>query len=253
MLRVLFVLLIAGVLPGAALAETVVPLAIGGSQVRIAVDDDFVRLSEKLPTAFAMESAAAPKTNRLVEGFVSESDAKRIALGLPRQQALFEVHVIRDMEALDFTEADWRETRPMLAKAMGGVDLKSFVDGGQASANQRMTDTIGHPVAIRFGDVGKPVLYGDDPSSLRFVVLVSASVVANGKTVPFQLENAGAMVRLGNKLVMLYATRRHSEGDDTGLVRAALDGFVSRAIALNPGAVAAATPAVEGPASARSP
>jgi hypothetical protein len=43
----------------------------------------------------------------------------------------------------------------------------------------------------------------------------------------------------------MYANRHHADGDDTSIVRAALDGFVDRAIALNAGTAAApATPAV---------
>lgn len=243
--RALLVCGLACLLPGLAMAETVVPLTVGDSQVRVAVADDFVKLSEKLPTVFEMEAAVQPKSNRLIEGFVSLADAKRLALGEFHQQVLLEVAVMRNTEALDFTDADWAKARPMIAKAMGQVDLKAALAGGQASANQRMSDTMGEKVAVKFGDVGKPVLYGNDPDSIRFVLLVSANVVANGKTIPYQVENAGAVVRLGNKLVLMYANRHHAAGDDTSIVRAALDGFVDRAIALNAGTAAApATPAV---------
>lgn len=246
MLRVLFALLVAALLPNMAEAETVIPLSVGGSQVRCAVGDEFIRLSEKLPTMFAMEAAQAPKSNRLVEGFISESDAKRMTLGLKREGVLFEVQVIRDMEALDFTEADWLQARPMLAKAMGGIDLKSLVNDRQASADQRMSDTMGQKVAVRFGDVGKPVFYGDDPRSLRFVTLVSAAISANGKMMPIQMETAGAIVRLKNKLLFVYANRNHEAGSDTTAVRAALDGFLGRAMILNQDA-SPASPAAENP------
>lgn len=233
MLRAMVVMALACLLPGVAMAETVVPLTVGDSQVRFAVADDFVRLSEKLPTVFAMEGAVQPKTNRLVEGFVSLADAKRIALGEFHEQVLLEVVVMRNTEALDFTEADWAKARPQIATAMGQVDLKAAINDSQASANQRMSDTMGQKVAVQFGQVGKPVFYGNDPASLRFVVLVSADVVSNGKTIPYQVENAGAVVRLGPKLVLVYANRRHTDGDDTSAVRSALDAFVGRAIALN--------------------
>lgn len=225
---------LACVCPGMAWAEQVVPLTIGGTEIRVAVDDDYVRMSQKMPMGFAMESAVAPKANRLVEGFISESDAKLSAMGLARREALYEVHVLRDLEGLDFTQADWDQARPAILKSMGGLDAKALMDQGQPSANQRMSDTLGRPVAVRFGAVGKPVLYGDDPSSVRFVVLVSATVSANGKSVPVELETAGAIVRLGRKLVWIYANRRHTDGDDTTAVRAALDRFAERAIALNP-------------------
>lgn len=234
MLRKL-VFVLACLCPGMAWAEQIVTLTVGGTEIRVAVDDDYVRMSEKLPMGFAMESAVAPKSNRLVEGFITQSDAKLSAMGLARRETLFEVHVLRDLEALEFTQADWLQARPVIAKGMGALDAKTLVDQGQSSANQRMSDTLGQPVAVRFGAVGKPVLYGDDPSSLRFVVLVSATLTVNGKSVPVELETAGAIVRLGNKLVWIYANRRHADGDDTTAVRAALDHFAERAIALNPG------------------
>lgn len=238
--RAKLIVLMTCLLSGTAMAETVVPLSIGDSQERFAVADDFVRLSEKLPTAFAMEAAVQPKTNRLVEGFVSLSDAKRIALGQPREQTLFEVAVMRDTAALDFTEADWAKARPIIAKGLGQLDLKTLADGDQASANQRMSDTIGHPVNLRFGPVGKPVIYGTDSDSIRFVVLVK---IANGKSDPIEFETAGAMTRVGKRLVLMYANRPHVEGGDTYSVRAALDAFVDRALALNQ-EPAASAPAV---------
>ncbi len=228
--RAKLVILMTCLLSGTAMAETVVSLSVGDSQKRFAIADDFVKLSEKLPTAFAMEAAVQPKTNRLVEGFVSLSDAKRIALGQPREQTLFEVAVMRDMEALDFTQADWAKARPIIAKGLGQLDLKTLVDGDQASANQRMSDTIGHPVNLRFGPAGKPVIYGTDPESIRFVVLVK---IANGKSDPIEFETAGAMARVGKRLVLMFANRPHVEGGDTSSVRAALDAFVDRALALN--------------------
>jgi hypothetical protein len=193
MLRATLVLALACLLPGTALAETVVSLMVGGSEVRVAVADDFVRLSEKLPTVFALEAAAQPKTNHLLEGFISLADAKRIALGGVHEQPLLEVATMRNVEALDFSAADWAQARPMIAKAIGQVDLKAAVVGGQASADQRLSDTVGSTVAVHFGQVGQPVFYGNDPDSVRFVLLVSATVVANGATTPYQVENAGAI------------------------------------------------------------
>lgn len=237
---------LACVCPGMAWAEQVVPLTIGGTEIRVAVDDDYLRMSEKLPMGFAMESAVAPKSNRLVEGFISQSDAKLSAMGLARRETLFEVHVLRDMEGLDFTQADWQQARAAIAKSMGALDTKAIVEQGQPSANQRMSETMGRPVAVSFGAVGKPVVYGDDPASVRFVVLMSVTLSANGKSTPVQLETAGAIVRLSNKLVWIYANRRHVEGDDTTAVRAALDHFAERAIALNQAPAVAAEHVVTG-------
>lgn len=45
---------------GPAAAEVIVPLSIGGTEVRVAVEDGYLRTSEKLPTSHAVSAAALP-------------------------------------------------------------------------------------------------------------------------------------------------------------------------------------------------
>lgn len=226
--------------PAAAAAEVVVPLAMGGTQIRVVADDGYLRTSEMLPTVHAVVAAALPPGNRLVEGFVSEADAKRMVLGLPWQDTFLQVQVLRNAEVLDFTEADWEQGRPALAKALGVIDLNALL-GGQADAarDARMSAAAGVAVSSTFGELGKPVLYHSQGPSLRFVMLLPMSVASAGEAHAITLECAGAVARLSNKLVYLFAYRQHVEGNDSTLVRAALDRFADRAIALNPAAAVA--------------
>lgn len=218
---------------GLAAAEIIVPLSIGGTEIRVAADDGYLRTSEKLPAMHAVAAAALSPGNRLVESFVSEADAKRMLLGLPRRDTFLQVQVLRNAEALDFTEADWEQGRPQIAKALGVMDLNAILANQTSASGERMSAAAGMPVSLSFGELGKPMLYGLQGPSLRFVLLLPMSVEVGGQSHQVTLEGAGAVARLSNKLVYLFAYREHAEGSDTTAVRAALDRFVDRAIALN--------------------
>ena len=65
------------------------------------------------------------------------------------------------------------------------------------------------------------------------MMLIPATLEIDGKPEQVTLECAGAIARIAGKLLYLYAYVPHEEGGDTVRVRAALDGFADRAIALN--------------------
>ena len=190
---------------------------------------------------FAVIAAALPPGNRLVEGFVSEADAKRMVLGMPWQDTFLQVQVLRNAEGLEFSAADWEQARPAIATALGVLDFNALL-GGQASVDSdaRMSAAAGMPVSLKFGELGKPSLYASQGPSLRFVMLLPMAMEVAGQPSQVTLESAGAVARLANKLVYVFAYRQHVEGNDTAAVRAALDRFVDRAIVLNAG-----VPAVE--------
>lgn len=219
---------------GMAAAEVVVPLTIGGTDIRFATDDGYVRTSEILPTVHAVVAAGLPPGNRLVEGFVSEADAKRMVLGLPWQDTFVQVQALRNAEALDFSEADWEQGRPAIAEALGVLDFNALLASQTEGSAARMSAASGIPLSATFGEVGKPALYAVEGISLRFLMLLPMTVDVAGKSHQISLESAGAVVLLSGKLAYVFAYRNHVEGNDTSAVRDALDRFVDRAIALNP-------------------
>ena len=227
-------LFLACLLPGMALAETVVPLTVGGTEVRIAVDDGYLRTSEHAPEMHAITAAALPPGNRLIEAFMSPQDAKRFLLQQKAQDIYLQVQVLRKAEAHVFSDAEWREGRPLVAQQLGALDMRAILSAQQDDAGKRMSALSGAKVDVRFGDPGKPVLYGSDQdSALRFVMLTPVTVMVNDKQEQLLLECAGAVVVLNGKLLYLYAYRNHEPGADTTIVRAALDRFVDRALVLN--------------------
>ena len=69
-------------------AEQVVPLTIGGTEVRIAMQDGYLRASEKAPALFATSAAALPPALRLVDAVIAESDLKRMLATLTTQRTV---------------------------------------------------------------------------------------------------------------------------------------------------------------------
>jgi len=226
-------LALGGLASAPAAAETVMPVKVGDARLHVGVDDDQLRISQTLPSLHGSMGASLPPTSRLVEGFISQTDAKRVLLGLPWQGTLLVVQSLRSAEPLVFSAAEWEEGRPQLVKTLRGMDLNAAM-ARMAEADRRGGAKVREKSTVEFGDLGKLQVYDDSGPSVRFVVLLPMTVQVDGEARQVTLEAAGAVARLAGKVVYLYAYRHHAEGNSTQQVRAALDRFADRAIALNP-------------------
>ena len=241
MLRVMLLVAV-GLWSGGVLAETVVPLTVGGQQIRFGVDDSYARASEKIPDSFAVASAGLPPSNRLVEMFVAKADIKRKPAGQPRQGIYLQVQVLRDAEGKSFSDADWKTMRPVLIQQSGAINADAYVKNIQEGMGKRLSKTSGNDVALTFGAVGRPRLYGDDPRSVRFTMLVPINDSINGVKHSSQIECAGSITLLNQKMVYIYAYQPYREDDkDMASLRAALDHVVDRAESLNAAVAQGAT------------
>ena len=227
-------------------AQQVAVLQVGGKDLRFEVPAGYVRSSVVQPKLFEITSASAPPTNRLVEGFVSEADAKRMVAGAMAEQPAYQVQAFRDAEALDFSEADWDALRPIVAKTFGELDMNAVAASQSDGSAERMGGALGTKVTLAFGEIGKPVVYQDSGDSVRFVMLVPVAISTIGIQRQVVVECTGAILPLAGKVVFLYVYRKHEDGEDSSISRATLNHFVERAIALNqaPAATPVATPAV---------
>ncbi len=214
-------------------AQQVVTLQVGGKDVRIEVPDGYLRMSVAQPQLFEVTSAAIPPGNRLLEGFVSEADAKRMLAGMSAEQAGYQVQALRNAEALTFSDSDWETLRPAIARSLRETDMNTVAHALSDGSAERMGGALGMKVGLEFGDIGKPQLYHDEKDSLRFVMLVPGTISVAGVQRQLAIECAGAVLPLGGKVVFLYVYRKHEDGQDSSVSRATLDQFVERALALN--------------------
>lgn len=233
MLRILFLVAV-GLWSGEAFAEKVVPLTVGDQEIRFGLDDRYVRASEKTPNNFAVAGAALPPSNRLIEMFVVDSDIKRMLLGQSIEGQYLQVQALRDAESTNFSDADWQSLRPVLIQQSGAMNADVYLKNMQEGMGKRLSETSGSDVSFKFGEVGKPQLYGDDPRSVRFSMLIPINGTINGAQHSTQIECAGAITFLNRKMVYIYAYELYREDDkDASALRATLDHVVDRAEILN--------------------
>jgi hypothetical protein len=215
-------------------AEQVVPLTIGGTEVRIAMQDGYLRASEKAPALFATSAAALPPALRLVDAVIAESDLKRMLAGQGMALPYLQVQVVRDAEAIDFSLQDWRTLQPMMAKQMGATDLDAQTQALQSGMGERMGKATGGPVEVKFGEIGKPVVYSQAGDVIRFVMRLPINGTVHGQAVEMVLDCAGAALVLNGKLLVINTyLREDGQADASAEVRAFLDAAVTRAQALN--------------------
>jgi hypothetical protein len=215
-------------------AEQVVPLTIGGTEVRIAMQDGYLRASAKAPALFATSAAALPPAIRLVEAVLAEGDLKRMLTGQDMALPYLQVQAMRDAEALDFSLEEWRALQPMLAKQLGATDLDAQSQALQSGMGERMGKASGGQVEVKFGEIGKPVVYSQAGDVIRYVMRLPINGTVHGQDVHMVLDCAGAALVLNGKLLMINTYLRE-DGQDDGFadIRAFLEAAVGRAQALN--------------------
>ena len=215
-------------------AAEVAPVTIGGTQVRIAVPDGYLRGSEKAPALYATSAAALPPTIRLAEMLVDEADLKRMLVGQTATDPYLQVQVVRDAEALEFSAQEWAALQPTLAAQLGATNLDAATRELQAGMGERMGAASGAAVEIKFGEVGKPQVYSQEGGVVRFAIRLPITGNVNGQPVQMVVDCAGAALVLNGKLLMLNAYLVEDQPQASMLrVRAFLADLVERTQALN--------------------
>jgi hypothetical protein len=179
----------------------------------------------------------------LVESLLAESDLKRVLVGQGMALPYLQVQAMRDAEALDFSLEEWRALQPMLAKQIGAVDLDAQTQAMQSGMGERMGKASGGPVEVKFGEIGKPVVYSQAGDVIRYAMRLPMRGAVNGQPVEMVLDCAGAALVLNGKLLMINTYLREDGQDDASAdIRAFLDTAVERAQALNAQAAPATPP-----------
>lgn len=217
---------------GAARAQAVL-VEVGAKEIAVASPGALERVSQVAPTLFTLYQAGLPTTHRLVEAFITPDDLKRTLTGQGVEDETYQVQVMRDVERVQLTDADWQGLRPQMIRQMASLDMTKLIDRQEAAASELNTEAAGVDVDLLFGAIGKLQPYGDDAGSVRFHVLLPVSVDVAGVRHTVELQSAGAAIPLGGRLLFLYAFRRHRAGEDARVVRAALDRWVEATVAVN--------------------
>lgn len=230
-------LLALAVLPS--VARERVTLTVGGAPLQVSMPDGYRATSQDAPSLFSLSAAAMPPGVRLVEALVAEADLKRMVAGGAPQRPYLQVQVPRDAEALRFSAGEWDALRPMLAEQLGAVDLDALNRDAAVPMNERMSTAAGLPVALKLGELGKPVVYSVADGMVRYALRIPVSGTMAGTQVDAILACAGAALVLDGRLMMLNAYLRVGDGPDDGVaaVRAFLDEVVAATRDAGPPAV----------------
>lgn len=230
------VLLFSLLLSGALHAQTIVPLEVGGAEVRIEVPADYLRLSERSPALMEQASALLPPMNRLVEALSTEEEIAARMAGEAPTRISYQVQVLRQMEQTDLSAADWQAGRPLVIRQIGALDMEEVKGTIETHANDTLKERHVPDASVGIGAMNRPVLYGDDPATVNFSMVVPFEFTVAGQTRSVRASVACVMTVVSKRLIYLYAFKLIEGDPDASIreVRAAVDAFSQRTRALNP-------------------
>lgn len=232
-------LLLLALLPAFALAKnttksdyTTVPLSVGGTTINFPLSNGYVRASVKTPEVFAVTAAAVGTQNRLIESFYTQADARRVTSGALAEDVFYAVQVFRELEGKQISAGEWAQAKPGLAAQMGSLDMNAIMRDDAAGMNQRVRAVSQQDVDIVFGQMGRPMVYGADAESIRFMMVLPVSFSTAGQTVEVKLAAAGAVLHVRNKVIFVYTYQQYHAPADLERVRQTLGTLVTRTLAV---------------------
>jgi hypothetical protein len=235
MLRAI-VLMLALLLPAAPRAQSVEEIDVGGATLRIEMPEGYVRLGKRSPEMLEAFGRMIPPNNVLVEALLAEPDYTRTVIGLPPNEVYYQVQMLRELREAPVSAADWTQIRPTLLRELGGLQTERLMEEASAHIRGELETNSGQGARVRMGDAQtKPVVYGDDPRSVRFWMVLPVELQVGDEIRKRRIVTAAATTVLSQRLVFLYAFRSlpENEAADTGAIRASLDAFVERAYRLD--------------------
>lgn len=235
-MRHVLMFLLALCLPMTANAQRAVSLDIGGREVKVEVPAGYVRYSEAVPALNDVIQKALPQTNLLIDTFADERDLVMRNSGSVARYSEYEVQTLRALGTADIGPEEWKIVRPMMLQQIGAMDPSTLNDDMQKNVGGVVADETGGAVKLEVGEVARPALYGDDPDSVRFTMILPSTFVVRGQKVEHRIIVAAVVAVVSRRLVFLYAQRVvgvDAPPDMAGL-RADVDAFYARVRALNP-------------------
>ncbi len=217
-------------------AGTTRTVQVGGRDIVLAVPADYVVVSEHSADMLAHFQSIQPPENRVVDVFLDDGDLRRIQVGMSARELFYQITVVRRVESIDVTKADWPTVRGHLRATMG-IDegtMQEVMDDAGDVATRHLQKKIGVDVEVKIGRVGQPQIYGGKTGPLKFWLQMPLQLSYDKEVVNTAIAaTAVAAVNVRDRVVMIAAYRLYDAANDGAEVRAALDAMVAKIEALN--------------------
>lgn len=217
--------------------RTIREVDVGGATVRIEVPEGYVSVAARSPELLEAMGKTIPNINLLLETLLAKRDYTRVVIGLPAGEMYYQVQVSQTMAEIPVSPREWTEYRPTLIRELGGLRTDRLMAEASEHLTKAVEENTGEDARVRIGGAQtKPIVYGDDPRSVRFWMVMPLEVKVGDEVRRRRIVTAAATTQVSGRLIFLYAFRTIGEDEqaDPAEVRAALEAFVARVYALNP-------------------
>lgn len=208
-------------------------MILGDVSVRLPLEAGQVSLKQKLPDALARLQELVKQDLVVTDALASEEDVERMRAGLQFRGYLHAYARIPTLDAVKIDDRDWATGRRIMAKAIAGLNLNEDAPEIEAKLTARANEDADLDARIELGEIGRPVVFGNDPQAVKFSLALPIATTIAGESDHRVLGAECAIIRIRQKLVVLYLYRERVDGQDAMELRAELERTIERLRAAN--------------------
>jgi hypothetical protein len=204
------------------MGEDRMAVAIGGTAVVIPVPWGYLEVSEWEPRIRTMAEAMTPADHRLLAVFTSAADLEAIARGdsqgLERYMLLqtereTEARAIGAVEFEARADAVRRRERVLLA------DVIERLGDGAERLSGTLSSQLAAEVDLEIGETSPLEIFLDTDRQFAIATLTTYRVAGEGRAFEYPVLGATSMIRVADRLLLMYVYATYHSGDDFHWVR----------------------------------
>lgn len=217
--------------PMLATAET---MRVGKTDITLPVDAGYVSARENAPQVYdRMKATLGGSRIRIADAYLTAADAEQVKAGMSLHGTFYVFATLEQLENAQVDARDWSFGRRVIARSLGLTDPNAEIKGADKRLSEHVSKEVGADVKVELGKVDKPVVYGDDPESVRFSMTLPVQTTVQGESDRTVLGVDGAIAHVREKVVLVYVYRLRHDEEDARITRETLASLLTRLQAAN--------------------
>jgi len=205
---------------------------VGGVAIELPAPSGQVAITDERLRKFI--EAMVPAVNRHLASYAPAADIERVGTGASFSRWA-SVHSVREVENLTLREADFIVIRGQMLAAWNDqlAQVAQLVNDEFVKSSERVREAINVDMQFAASDIVPVEVVADEPDAFSTMMLLRSEVKSQGQTLASKLIATTTMMRVGDRLVVLYYYDQHRSDADIAAARDATRDWIAAVRAAN--------------------